>query len=138
MGTDSAKPTSRGAALAEDFSNRIGARSGSLTTRDRPTPDDIDDLRRRREEHAKRTQEAPKKSFDSYLAAQEKRGGGGGEEEKQPPSDDEEAAVSEADAGADKVTETEEVSTGNDSKGPQVQRPQLPPMAGSKGRIIRG
>lgn len=113
--------------MASDFSSRIGARSGTLTTRDRPTPDDIDELRRRQEEHHKRTQAAPKTKFDSYLQRQGQQGEHGADDQGQTGHTDEAAP----DGAAPQ-------SPQNAMRGGAVKRPILPPTAGGKGRIIRG
>lgn len=122
--------------MANDFSSRIGARSTGLTTRDRPTPDDIDDLRRRQEEHAKRTQQAPKQSFESYLVG---RGGDAPEGGNPQPEPEEPEAAEEGhkDKPSRRAVEAQ-TAKGNTPKGSLVTKPKLPPMAGSSGRIIRG
>ena len=62
--------------MAEDFSNRIGARKAGVKLHERPSREDIDALLQRHKEHAKRTRPPPKKSFESYLAQSPKAQGG--------------------------------------------------------------
>lgn len=58
--------------MASDYSNRIGSRNINVGVGSRPSPEDIDDLRRREQEHAKRTRAKPSTTFASVLADRER------------------------------------------------------------------
>lgn len=111
--------------MADDFSSRVQRRSLNVGLGNRPTPDDIDDLRRRQEEHAKRTQAPPVKSFGDVL--QDKEQSDGQPSELEPEAHGDTADVPDG---------------GQGSQHKPLPRPKQRPSASAprpgRGRIIRG